>query len=85
MTNNLEIAKINAVVDLLIESDVDLSNALGKDGLIVCLLGDCVKLRIRSKYQNLILYFMQFADPFSVRAGRRTANWTKARQQYNQI
>ena len=51
----------------------------------VCLLGDCVKLRIRSKYQNLILYFMQFADPFSVRAGRRTANWTKARQQYNQI
>jgi hypothetical protein len=53
--------------------------------LIVCLLGDCVKLRIRSKYQNLILYFMQFADPFSVRAGRRTANWTKARQQYNQI
>ena len=47
----------------------------------MCLLGDCVKLRIRSKYQNLILYFMQFADPFSVRAGRRTANWTKARQQ----
>ena len=34
MTNNLEIAKINAAVDLLIESDVDLSNALGKDGLI---------------------------------------------------
>ena len=32
--NNLEIAKINAAVDLLIESDVDLSNALGKDGLI---------------------------------------------------
>ena len=32
MTNNLEIAKINAAVDLLIESDVDLSNALGKDG-----------------------------------------------------
>jgi hypothetical protein len=30
MTNNLEIAKINAAVDLLIESDVDLSNALGK-------------------------------------------------------
>ena len=26
MTNNLEIAKINAAVDLLIESDVDLSN-----------------------------------------------------------
>ena len=38
MTNNLEIAKINAAVDLLIESDVDLSNALGKDGLIKCLV-----------------------------------------------
>lgn len=34
MTQNIENSKINAAVDLLIESDVDLSNALGKDGLI---------------------------------------------------
>jgi transposase-like protein len=34
MTKKLENTKINAVVDLLIEGDVDLSNALGKDGLI---------------------------------------------------
>jgi len=34
MTNNLEHSKINAAVDILIENNVDLSNALGKDGLI---------------------------------------------------
>jgi len=34
MTQNIETSKINAAVDLLIEGDVDLSNALGKDGLI---------------------------------------------------
>lgn len=34
MTQNIENSKINAAVDLLIEGDVDLSNALGKDGLI---------------------------------------------------
>lgn len=34
MTQEIETSKINAAVDLLIESDVDLSNALGEDGLI---------------------------------------------------
>ena len=34
MTQNIEKTKINAAVDILIESEVDLSNALGKDGLI---------------------------------------------------
>jgi len=34
MTNNSENSKINAAVELLIEGNVDLSNALGKDGLI---------------------------------------------------
>ena len=33
--------------------------------LYVYLLGDCVKLRIRSKYQNLILYFMQFPKRYT--------------------
>ena len=34
MTQNIENAKINAAVDMLIESDRDLSNILGKEGLI---------------------------------------------------
>ena len=34
MTQKIDNTKINAAVDLLIESDVDLSNALGEDGLI---------------------------------------------------
>ena len=34
MTQKIETSKINAAVDLLIESDIDLSNALGEDGLI---------------------------------------------------
>lgn len=34
MTQNIETSKINAAVDLLIEGEVDLSNALGEDGLI---------------------------------------------------
>lgn len=34
MTQNIETSKINAAVDLLIEGDVDLSNALSEDGLI---------------------------------------------------
>mgnify|MGYP001284348612 CR=1 FL=1 len=35
MTQNTEISKINAAVDMLIEGDVDLSNALSEDGLIM--------------------------------------------------
>ena len=34
MTKNIETSKINEAVDLLIEGDVDLSNALSEDGLI---------------------------------------------------
>lgn len=34
MTENIENSKINAAVDMLIESDSDLSNILGKEGLI---------------------------------------------------
>ena len=34
MPHNIENSKINAAVDLLIESDSDLSNILGKEGLI---------------------------------------------------
>ena len=34
MTDNIENSKINAAVDMLMESDSDLSNILGKEGLI---------------------------------------------------
>ena len=34
MPQNIENSKINAAVDMLIESDNDLSNILGKEGLI---------------------------------------------------
>ena len=34
MTQNLENKKINAAVDMLIESDSDLSNILGREGLM---------------------------------------------------
>lgn len=41
MTQKLENAKINAAVDMLIESDSDLTNILGKEGLIKQ-LGKCI-------------------------------------------
>jgi len=34
MTKNIQTDKLNAAIDMLIESDADLSNALGKEGLI---------------------------------------------------
>ena len=50
MTLNLENEKINAAVDMLIESDSDLSNILGKEGMIKQLskgsfVGECRELR----------------------------------------
>ena len=42
MTQNLENKKINAAVDMLIESDSDLSNVLGKEGLIKKQLSKCI-------------------------------------------
>jgi len=34
MTKNIQTDKLNAAIDMLIESDADLSNVLGKEGLI---------------------------------------------------
>ena len=56
MTNNLEIAKINAAVDLLIESDVDLSNALGKDGLIKQLSKRILERALEAEMDNHLGY-----------------------------
>ena len=56
MTNNLEIEKINAAVDLLIESDVDLSNALGKDGLIKQLSKRILERALEAEMDNHLGY-----------------------------
>ncbi len=34
MTKNIQTDKLNAAIDMLIESDADLSNVLGKEGLV---------------------------------------------------
>ena len=34
MTKNIQTDKLNAAIDMLIEGDADLSNVLGKEGLI---------------------------------------------------
>ena len=34
MTKNIQTDKLNSAIDILIESDADLSNVLGKEGLI---------------------------------------------------
>ena len=34
MTKNIQTEKLNAAIDMLIESDADLSTVLGKEGLI---------------------------------------------------
>jgi hypothetical protein len=34
MTKNIKTEKLNAAIDMLIESDADLSTVLGKEGLI---------------------------------------------------
>ena len=56
MTNNLEITKINAAVDLLVESDVDLSNALGKDGLIKQLSKRILERALEAEMDNHLGY-----------------------------
>ena len=56
LQTNLEITKINAAVDLLIESDVDLSNALGKDGLIKQLSKRILERALEAEMDNHLGY-----------------------------
>jgi hypothetical protein len=68
MTNNLEITKINAAVDLLIESDVDLSNALGKDGLIKQLSKRILERALEAEMDNhLRLSIQKFIQQLQMR------------------
>ena len=56
MTQNIETSKINAAVDLLIEGDVDLSNALGKDGLIKQLSKRILELALQAEMDDHLGY-----------------------------
>ena len=56
MTQNIETSKINAAVDLLIEGDVDLSNALGEDGLIKPLSKRILELALQAEMDDHLGY-----------------------------
>ena len=56
MTQKLENAKINAAVDMLIESDGDLSNILGKEGLIKQLSKCILERALEAEMQSHLGY-----------------------------
>ena len=56
MTQNIETSKINAAVDLLIKGDVDLSNALGEDGLIKQLSKRILELALQAEMDEHLGY-----------------------------
>ncbi len=56
MTNNIDTSKINAAVDMLIESDVDLSSALDKGGLIKQLSKRILERALEAEMQNHLGY-----------------------------
>lgn len=56
MTQKLENAKINAAVDMLIESDSDLSNILGKEGLIKQLSKCILERALEAEMQSHLGY-----------------------------
>ena len=56
MAHNIENAKINAAVDMLIESDSDLSNILGKEGLIKQLSKCILERALESEMQTHLGY-----------------------------
>ena len=56
MTQNLENEKINAAVDMLIESDSDLSNILGKEGMIKQLSKFILERALEAEMQSHLGY-----------------------------
>ena len=56
MTENIENSKINAAVDMLIESDNDLSNILGKEGLIKQLSKCILERALEAEMQSHLGY-----------------------------
>jgi putative transposase len=56
MTKNIQTAKLNAAIDMLIESDADLSNVLGKEGLIKQLSKRILERALEAEMQNHLGY-----------------------------
>jgi len=51
MTKNIQTEKLNAAIDMLIESDADLSSVLGKEGLIKQLSKRILEVSVRGTFQ----------------------------------
>lgn len=55
MTKNIQTAKLNVAVDMVIESDADLSNMLGKENLIKqlskCILEGPLESEMRGHFE----------------------------------
>jgi transposase-like protein len=56
MTKNIQTAKLNAAIDMLIESDADLSNVLGKEGLIKQLSKRILERALEAEMQRHLGY-----------------------------
>ena len=56
MTKNIQTEKLNAAIDMLIESDADLSNVLGKEGLIKQLSKRILERALEAEMQNHLGY-----------------------------
>ena len=55
MTKNIQTEKLNAAMDMLIESDADLSNVLDKEGLIKELSKRILKHALEALYPKYFL------------------------------
>ena len=62
MTQKIENTKINAAIDMLIESEVDLSNALGKDGLIKQLSKRILEKALQAEMDEHLGYIVATID-----------------------
>jgi transposase-like protein len=56
MTKNIQTEKLNAAVDMLIESDADLSTVLGKEGLIKQLRKRILERALEAEMQSHLGY-----------------------------
>jgi putative transposase len=56
MTKNIQTDKLNAAIDMLIESDADLSNVLGKEGLIKQLSKRILERALEAEMQSHLGY-----------------------------
>lgn len=56
MTKNIKTEKLNAAIDMLIESDADLSTVLGKEGLIKQLSKRILERALEAEMQGHLGY-----------------------------